>query len=875
MVTMSEQTFAVLPDPGGADDLDDLAERLRRLKRWAGDPSYQCITDRVNSAWTAAGRLGGELAAKNTVADCFRRGRRRLNADLVLAVVRALHPDAGYVAQWEQSLRVVSGEISAAAQVRVQDSLPQDLAVFTGRGAELGRMRRTLLAEKTGDAVVISAIAGMAGVGKTRLAVRFGHLLAREQRIDRVLFVNLRGFYPDPAQPPAAPTAVLEGFLRLLEVPAPTIPHDLSARAAAYRDRLAGTRTLVVLDNAATADQVRPLLPQVPGCLTLVTSRRRLTGLPSASHVALDVFPPADADAFLSRSAPDVPVGTDARARARIARRCGRLPLALGLAAGHIRARPDWTLTDHADRLDERHTERRLDSDVELTLDVSYQHLPAGQRRLLRLLALHPGHDLDGYAAAALVGVDLPAVRAHLRRLTDDHLLQRPARGRYAMHDLVRSYAARRASDEDRPAERRAALTRLFDFYQATCATAMDALYPADNHLRPAIAAGDAPKPVLDDPDTARTWLDTERPTLVATAAYASSHGWPSHTLRLSTTLFRYLAGGHLTDAVTIHDHASRAAQQVNDPTMQAHALTNLGVAYLQLGRYDAATAALAQALDLFRRSCDPAGEARTLNNLGIAAKRTGHYRTAAGHCRQALALFRRAGERTNEARTLSNLGNLQQRLGHYDAATDHLRQALILFRQTGERSGEAHALHDLAVADIHLNRCDDAAVHLAQALELLRGLGHRDGQGWVIDGLGLLHNHRGEATAAQEHFARALAIHREIGDREGEAAALNGLGEAARAAGRPADARAHHTNAHLIAVTIGDSYQQARAHIGLGHAHRALGDAAAAREHYRHALLIHDRLGTTEADRVRRYLADIAEGRPAREKPSSPAARP
>ena len=857
---MPAQTFALLPDPGEAGDLDDLVERLRWLKRWAGDPSYQSITERVNQAWTAAGRSAVELAAKNTVADCFRRGRKRLNADLVLAVVQVLHSDVGYVAQWRQALRVIGGEITAAAQVRVQDVLPPDLAEFTGRSAELGRLCRVLGDGQPSNTVTISAIAGMAGVGKTRLAVHLGHVLVRERRVDRVLFVDLRGFHPDPAQPPAEPAAVLDGFLRLLGLSGQAIPHDLSARVAVYRELLASTRTLIVLDNAADTDQVRQLLPRVPGCLALVTSRRRLTGLPSAIDVALDVFTPAEADSYLCRTAPDVPIGADPRARARIARRCGHLPLALGLVVGHLRATPGWTLTDHADRLDERHTDRRLDTDVEHALDVSYQHLSSGQRRLLRLLALHPGHDCDAYAAAALAGTAPSTAAAHLGQLTGDYLLQQPAPDRYMLHDLVRAYAARRASDEDRPPERRAALTRLFDFYQAACAAAMDALHPAEHDLRPAVSPADTPIPELADPVTAGAWLESERPTLVAVAVHAAVHGWPGHTVRLSRILFRHLASGHLSDAVTVHSHASRAARQLSDPTGQAHALTNLGVAHLQLGRYEPASAALTRSLELFARAGDPAGQARTLNNLGIVAKRMGHYRAAADHFQQALTLFRRAGERTNEARALGNLGNLQERLGHYQAATGHLQQALELFRATGDQTGQAHTLHDLGVVDTRLGRYEAATRHLGQALDLFRRVGHRDGHGWALHGLGLLHTHRGEPAIAQQYYEQALAIHRETGNREAQAAALNGLGEVACTAGRATDARAHHTDAHTIAVAIGDRYWQARAHTGLGWTYRILGSDADSREHYRHALRIHTILGTTEADRIRAHLPTITD---------------
>jgi len=843
--------FAAPPDPGPASSLDELVVLLRLLKVWAGDPSYEVIKDRVNAMWTAVGRPAGDLARKNTVADCFRPGRRRWNSDLVVAVVQALHADVGYVAQWRQALRVVGGETQAASQVRVQDTLPQDLAGFTGRTAELDRLRGAL---RDGGAVVISALEGMAGIGKTQLAIHAGHLLADADLVDRILFVNLRGFHPDPAQPPADPAAVLDGFLRLLGVPGHQIPHDLDARAAAYRDRLAGTRTLVILDNAATEDQVRPLLSAAPDCPTLVTSRRSLTALAGATHLPVDVFTPEEAVSFLADAAPTVPVGPDPAAPARIAQRCGYLPLALGLVTGRIAATPGWTLTDHADRLDERHHDRRLDSGVELALGLSYQDQPADRRRLLRLLALHPGQDVDAHAAAALTDTDLRTVHDQLDHLRADHLLQQNAPGRYTFHDLVRAYAATRAADEDRPADRRAALTRLFDYYLAAAGTAMDHLYPAQAEVPPPVD----PAPALTDPDTSKRWLDVERPNLVAVAAHSATHGWPTHTTRLAGIMSRYLDGGHFTDALAVHGHALRAAQHTDDLTERATALLNLGTTNGQLGRCDTAAEHFEQALVLFRQTGDLAGQARAQGNLGNIELVLCRYQRAAEHYEQVQALFRQAGDRTGEAYTLSNLGTVEGQLGRYGPAADHLQQALDLFREAGDRAGESFMLIGLGGIGVLLDRYDIAADHLQQALVLCRQVGNRAGEGWTLDSLGKLHTQLGEVTTALERHQQALDLFREVGDQPGVAQALNGLGEAANATGRPADALAHHDAAHTIATDLGTSDQQARAHAGLGQAHHALGDAALARQHYERAVALYTDLGMPQAKEIRDRLAAL-----------------
>lgn len=854
--TAPDDAFVTLPDPAQAGSLDGLVERLRLLKAWAGDPSYETIKDRVNAAWTAAGRPAGELTRKSTLANCFQPGRRRLNTDLVVAVVQALHADAGYVAQWRQALRVVSGETEAASQVRVQGSLPPDLAEFTGRTRELHQLRH---AGQAGDTVVISAIEGMAGVGKTQLAIHTGHLLHRDQPFDRVLFVNLRGFHADPTQPPADPAAVLDGFLRLLGVPGQQIPHDLDSRTTLYHDRLAGTRALVVLDNAATTEQVRPLLPATPGCRTVITSRHSLADLRRATHLTMDVFTPDEATAFLHRAVPEVPTGADPHAAARIAHRCGHLPLALSLVTGHIRNTSGWTLTDHADRLDEHHKDRRLDTGVALALNLSYRHLPGPQQRLLRLAALHPGQDLDAYAAAALADTDLPTAHDHLRHLHRDHLLQQSTPGRYTFHDLVHVYATVRATDEDRPTERRSALTRVLDHYLATAAAAMNTLHIGDAHHRPAIAAAGTPTPDLTDPDAALQWLDTERPTLVAVAVHAAGHGWPTHTTRLARTLYRYLDGGHHADAMTVHGHALHAARRTGDAAGQAHALTDLGVAHWRLGRFGSAGEHYQQALDLFRQAGDPAGEARAMSNLAIIAEREGRYATAADQFAQAVALYRQTGDLPGEARALTSLGTLEGRLGRYEPAGEHHEQALALFREVGNRSGEAETLNNLGEVERLLGRYGPAGDHLRQALNLHRQLGNHTGEAGALDSLGTLHIRLGQPAEASEHYQQALIIFRETGDRYGEAWVLNGLGEAAHSAGRAADALPHHTAALTAATDTGNREQQAHAHTGLGRAHHTLNSPALARHHYQQALSRYTDLGLPDADEIRTRLDHLA----------------
>ena len=852
--------FSGLPDPGGAQNLDELVERLRSLKVWAGDPSYEVITERVNAGWAAAGYAATELARRGTVVDCFRAGRR-LNADLVVAVVAALHPEDGYVTQWRQALRVALGEARAAVQVRAQDRLPADLAGFTGRSAELERLRQLLQgrSEATGK-VLTCVIEGMPGVGKTQLAVHAGHLLAAERPFEQVLFVNLRGFHPDPAQPPADPAAVLDSFLRLLGVPGQGIPHELVRRTSLYRQRLAGQRALVILDDAADEDQVRPLLPDSPDCLTLVTSRRRLSGLDLAEHFEVEVFSPEEATDFLTRTAPDVPVGHDPEALVRVARRCAYLPLALDLVVAQMRVRSEWTATDHADRLDERHRAQRLDSGIELALGLSYLHLPADRRRAFRMLALHPGQDLDRYAAAALTGLDLDVIDAHLRQLCADHLLQEPNAGRFVAHDLVRAYAGDRVSDEERVPERSAALTRLFDHYLYGAATAVDVLYSAESTQRPRIPVPTTPVASIADATAALAWLDTERPNLTAVVVHAANHDWPEHAARLATTLHRYIwTSLRLGDAEVVYTHASAAAHRTGDRACEALVLNGLGGLYWSRGRHDESADHYRRALALYRELGDRSGEARMLGSLGNVHWGVGRYPEAIDHHRQALSLFRMIGDWFGESRALANIATVGERLGRYAEGMDDLRDALKLCREFGDRPGEAQVLTKLARLEALLDHHAEALDGLREALALCRETGTPVAEANVLTSLGMVYQRSGDHRQAAQHHRQALALYEANAYELAQSEARNNLGKALLAGGELDEAQAQHTTALTLAVEHGDLYEQGLAQDGLGSVFHATGEPDRAVHHWRQALVIFTRLGVPEREQVGAHLAVLA----------------
>ncbi|WOX09343.1 AfsR/SARP family transcriptional regulator [Streptomyces sp. N50] len=807
--------------------------------------------------------------------------------------------------------RTGTGTGTGRGKAVVPAQLPLDVSGFTGREEELARLEKVLGASaQRPTAVVVSAVSGTAGVGKTALAVHWAHR-ARDRFPDGQLYVNLRGY--DPDRPMTAPDTLIR-FLTALGVPEQDIPPEPDDRAARYRTEVADRRMLIVLDNAATVEQVRPLLPGTGSCAVLVTSRDSLAGLVAregAQRLDLDLLP-ADAARTLLRRLIGPRAEAEPEAVDTLAAQCARLPLALRVAAELAAARPGTPLTDLvAELADQQRRLYLLDAEgdpraaVVTVFSWSLRQLPREAARTFRLLGLHPGPDLDASAAAALTGSSPADAHRALDVLARAHLVQRadaaaaatgtspglspreagdisnrskpktvvrntpgfqqaPTRtrlthtSRYGMHDLLRAYAAQLASAQDSPEDRDAALDRLFDHYLATAAAAMDQLHPAEAHLRPAAPETPAPVPDLSDPDAARAWLETERTCLTAMAAHTAAHGRPTHAIRLSLTLYRHLISGHHTDGLTIHGHARDAARLLDDPAAEARALLGIGTAHYQLAHHEPARRHLQEALTRFREADDPTGQARALTNLGLVDERLGRFRSAVEYLEQALLLYRSVEDTSGESIALKNLAHVEGQLGRYGPAADHLQQSLTLLRRTGNRYLEAHALMDLGTVETRLDRLDEAARHQEQALALMREVGDRYGEAGALHGLGIVHSLRDRHAQAAEYHRQALALYAQNGDRDGEARALNGLGEAARASGRPTDALTHHTDALTIAEDIGNPGQQARAHAGLAEAHVARDDTDAAVRHYERALSLYTEHGMPEADTVKARLATV-----------------
>ncbi|HEU5353248.1 MAG TPA: tetratricopeptide repeat protein [Actinocrinis sp.] len=725
--------------------------------------------------------------------------------------------------------------------------LPAAAGCFTGRRGELDRIIGLLGAPRSpdvpGGTVVISAIDGMAGVGKTALAVHAAYRLA-ESFPDGHLFVDLHGY--TKGFPPRQPAAALGSLLQGLGVPAPQIPRDLEECAALYRHRLAGTRTLIVLDNALNEAQVRPLVPGAPGCLVLITSRRRLKGLHDAHVVALDVLPETDALALLRTLISPLDSAADEPALAEIVELCGRLPLALRIVGALLRHRPAWSARYLADLLRDEH--RRLatladgDHDLRAVLDLSYLGLGERHRLLLRRLALLPGPDLDAFAVAALLGSDPVAAAGQLEDLVDHSLLIAHAPGRYRLHDLIRAYA-RALSDGDARAEREAAVDRLLHYYAHT---AQSASVPLACYPRPA-PAGPAPahSPALADPDTARAWLRAERENLEAAHARAGSLELDRHAVALAAGLAEILrTDGPLTRALDLHQAAADTAERHGWTTAHANALGDLGGVLRLTGNLSGAARAETRALEIWQALGDRGGEATALAELGHVWCLTGDFPGAADAHAHALDIFRETGHRLGEAAALTELGRVRLLTGDYIEAADAATRGLELSRAIGHRLGEADCLIGLGRVRLVMGDLPGAGDALSQALEIYRAIGHRHGQANALLGLGNVRRLNGDLPGAADAAQGALEIFRTIGHRHGEANALADLGRVRLATGDPGRAEEADAQALEIFRAIGHRHGQAEVLIELGSVRRLNKDLSGADDAAMLALDIYREIG-------------------------------
>ena len=733
-----------------------------------------------------------------------------------------------------------TGGVAAATR-----TLPRDIASFTGRRDELEQL--TKAAAASGGVVAIHAIGGMAGVGKTAFAVHAAHQLA-DRYPDGQIFLPLHGHTPGHA--PADPADALASLLLTAGVAAAHIPPGLDARMALWRDRLAGRQLLLILDDAADSEQVRPLLPGTGGSLVLITSRRHLSALEDATAVSLNTLPAGQAAALLVRLVGRPGLALDDPAVGELAGLCGYLPLAIGMVARQLHHHPAWTAAGRAaelaaagGRLELMATENRS---VAAAFDLSYADLTGQQQRLFRRLGLHPGGDIDGYAAAALDDTDLGAARRGLEALYDQCLLTEPAAGRYRMHDLIRAHARALAGRIDPDGDRDQATGRLLDYYQHTAARA-HALIARQARPAPACAGGAAPAavPVLAGREQALAWARTERGSLLACLDHATATGQHARVLALTAALAGlWRSDGPWAEAITRHTAAVAAARLLGDRLAQANVLHDLGHLRRMTSDYPAAVGVLEPALGIYRDLGDRLGQAGALFDLGCVRWVTGDRRGGVRDLEQALGIYRDLGDRLGQANVLSYLGSGQRHVGDNAGAAQAFMEALEIYRDLGDRTGEADALNELGAVRWNTDDYPAAAQLIEQALGIFRDLGDRPGQADALYYLGGVRRRTGDYQAATQVIEQALDILRGLGDRRSQANALCQLGDVRLATGDYPAATRVLDEALGICRAIGDRFGQAFPLLHLGVVRRETGDYPAAAQLLDQALGIYRDLG-------------------------------
>jgi tetratricopeptide (TPR) repeat protein len=674
----------------------------------------------------------------------------------------------------------------------VPAQLPLDAPVFSGRREELSILRAMLPSNSTpGEAatpeggegaesgqqdsdpstassqtVPIVVISGTAGTGKTALAIRFGHQVARRFPGGQ-LFLNLRGL--DPSTPPMEPAEALRFFLDALGVPPHRIPPDTEARSALFRSLLDHRQMLVVLDNARNVAQVRPLLPGAPGSLVVVTSRNELTGLVAAEGavlLTLDVLSDAEAYEMLDRRLGQARIAAEPAAADEIIAACARLPLALGIAVSRAAGRPKRPLTELAAEL---HDARgRLDAleagdavtNVRAVLSWSYDQLSEPAARMFRLLGVHPGPDISLSAAASLAGLPRADAGAALRELARTHMVAEHMPARFTFHDLLRAYAADQAERIDPEPERRAAVHRVLDHYLHTAMAASNRFSP----FRSVPQLADPQPGVLPadvaDKDQAMAWFETEAPVLLALIAYADANEFDNHAWQIPWTLGPFFnRRGRWQDYTATQQTSLAAANRLGDTLALAHAHHLLGHVQAQTDAYEDADPNFRRALDLFRELGDRANEAVVLNGLAGMLEKQERYDEALAVALDALRMLKAVGHWWTQATLENGVGWLYAHLGQYDRALTHCQRALSLHRDSGHRGGTADTLDSLGYVYLHLGDIAEAKTHYTKAIEAYREIGSPFGEGNSLSGLGDALLAEGDREGARAAWRESVAI--------------------------------------------------------------------------------------------------------------------
>jgi DNA-binding SARP family transcriptional activator/tetratricopeptide (TPR) repeat protein/DNA polymerase III delta prime subunit len=790
----------------------DLVEHL--TSHFVVHPTRERTAGQLALALYRCGRAGDAL-------EVCRRTRQRLHDDL------GVDPGPGLVALEVAILRKDESLALPAGSGVVAAHLPAAPIGFTGRAVEMRRLTE-LLADAGSAAMPVAVLSGPAGVGKTALAIHCAHELA-DRYHDGQLHVDLRGY---DLGDPMPPVDALTLFLRALGLPPAQVPADLEGAVLAYRSLLAGRRLLVVLDNAGSAEQVRPLLPGAPGCAVLVTSRddlRGLSALEGAWPLRLDVLAPAESLALLGRMVGADRLDAEPDAAAELARLCDHLPLALRIAGAHLAARPGWLIADYTrelaegDRLHALAIPEDPRAAVKTAFTLSYRALAPRTRLLFRRLGLVPGPDFTAVVAASLCGWPVDDAATELDRLTTAHLVREHGPGRHQCHDLLRLYAADRAEAEEPAIERESITSGLYATYLRYTDAAARALYPH----RVRLPLPQPTTPSFATPADALAWLEAELPNLTAAVHAAFRGGHQRLACLLADALRGYFPGRGLTSQwLDLANTALAAATDVDDPAAMASAHLSFGEAYLSLTRYPLAIEHDAAARDWARRADWAEGESSALGNLGVVHREAGDLRRAADCYSAALEINVRLGSTRKQVLDMMNLGVVHAALGRLASARGLFERATALSGEAGSPSLTGMLAQCLGITRRYLGELADAEHQLTAALTVFREINDAWAQASVLESLAGIHADAGRRGQARHAAEEALRLARDVGSGRVEAAALNTLGLVQP---DPTGALDCHGEALAVAVAAGHVAARIEALIGQASAHVRLGAHALA----------------------------------------------
>lgn len=822
-------------------------ELLAELRQLTGDyPLRESLWVRLLQGLVRAGRSAEALGLYDVV-------RGRLADELGVgpgAELRALHAELLAT----DTVLHVSTETAPPDEVPVPRSLPAEVADFVGRDRELAALTAS-------DGPLIAAIDGMAGVGKTALALRVAHRLA-PQYPDGQVFIDLHG-HSEGARPVRAEDA-LGRLLQAFGASPRGLPQHLEDRAGLLRSLLARRRVLIVLDNAAGEAQVRPLLPGTPGSGVILTSRLRLTGLDPAAAVSLDTLPQPSAIELFAR------IARSGRAPeavlTEITELCGRLPLAIRISAARLRTHPSWRPEDLLDRL--RQHEHRLAEltsgprSVATAIDLSYRELDDHLRRSYRLLGLHPGADFRPWSVAPLLGVDNATATGVLERLLEVHLLEEPAPGRYRFHDLVRAHAVQAACNDEPPDERRTASARLVEHYCQSASEAAGLRNPEHSF------ASHGLPPILGTPDAAREWLDEELPTALLIPSVAAAADHSDCLVHLSKSLHWCTRDlGRYDVKADLQRGALTVARAAGDLTAEVDVLNRLGEVHRLRGAYPEAIDTLNQALTAARAAGYRLGELRALEGTADVHGLQDNRPEAVAGFTAALGIAAEIGDEHAQLDLLNAIGWIHIRCGDARLSMEYRERALAMAERIRPRS-IGKILAAMGHIQLQLGDARQALDYYQRALEHALTTVNRHNELRVLDGLAHVYLELGDLEQARHCREETMKLARELGSRNWEFEAHQGFGRLRLALQEPVEALAAHQRALELATALHQPVDQARAHDGLGDALAALGRDDEARRRWQHAFAILDGVGAETTDeldtsipRLRAKLLRVAGG--------------